>query len=156
MKNKNLMLLAAFGLFVALLPLLVLWYYDYQSDHFSCESETTFYKNGYTFSTILHFSFRNGTGTFDALGEYKAPGKPTQKVTQKLDFEYWKEGYHILLLSKENDRNQSNINSLSAIVPDFFLLRSRGLSLKFLAQNSTSYLVVEDDMPLLYCIRTDH
>lgn len=48
------------------------------------------------------------------------PGNPGKKITQKLDFEYWKEGHHLVLVSKENDRSQINLKLLSPIAPDFF------------------------------------
>lgn len=156
MKCTRLTKILIVGLFIAFSPLLVLWYNHYQNDHFACESEAVVNGKGYTFSSIVHFSFRGGTGTFDALGKYQAPGKPLQQITQKLDFEYWHEGHHLVLISKENDRDQTNIELLSPVIPDFFLLRARGISLKFLPQNSTGYLVFEDNMPVLYCIRTNH
>lgn len=71
------------GLLFALSPLLVLWFNNYQRENFSCESEDTFYKDDSSFTTISHFSFHGGKGSFDALGEYSSPGKPRQKKSHK-------------------------------------------------------------------------
>lgn len=79
MKIINRKFIVTMGLLFALSPLLVLWFNNYQRENFSCESEDTFYKDDGSFTTISHFSFHGGKGSFDALGEYSSPGKPRQK-----------------------------------------------------------------------------
>ncbi|OAT28953.1 hypothetical protein M975_3600 [Buttiauxella brennerae ATCC 51605] len=137
------------------LPLSLSWYQSYQKDHFSCDATTNIVGENISYDMITHLTFDNGSGTYSSLGILKEKGKPEINTNNNFSFKYWHEDGKIIMISGEHSELEKVFSQYFPQTPDFFIYRERGISLKMIRENVSSYLFSYDNTPLFYCILTN-
>lgn len=137
----------------AISPLLAAGYLHYQRNNFRCETHATIVEKEAVIDLIMSFSFKDGVGSYDALGEYIEGNKPPVAISNKVGFTYWRDKNEMILVSDEtNVLPKKHLNYL-AYVPDFFQHRERGIRLNIIPANTDSYYFTYSNSPVMYCTK---
>lgn len=137
----------------ALSPLLLAGYLHYQRNNFSCETHSTIIEQQAVIDVIMNFSFNDGVGSYDASGEYSEENKPPVAISNKVEFNYWREEGEVILVSNETNILPKKYLTYRAYLPDFFQHRERGIRLNILPANADSYYFSYGNSPVMYCTK---
>ncbi|TNV20482.1 hypothetical protein FH968_10795 [Buttiauxella sp. B2] len=155
MKNRKFILLGILVVVFSCLPLLWLEFQSWQNNHFSCEGDLTLITKDGVINAKLKFHFNNGDGEYYGVSKQIVANKPEQDVNRSVRFKYWLEKNEVLMVSEGTSDESELANSLTQNIPDFFRYKGRGLNLRLVTQGYAGFVIVEDDLPLFYCARTN-
>ncbi|MBK5145676.1 hypothetical protein I2494_18540 [Budviciaceae bacterium BWR-B9] len=154
MNNKKAVIRIVLIFTLAFSPLFLAGYLSWKSNHFACESEITVISNKGSYDAIMLFTFNGGEGWYSSVGDLQEAGQPTKKTSHEMRFRYVLDNKDIVMISEQTDANPGRLDKLSYLVPDFFRIQGRGISIHLLHQNVSSYIFTQDNMPLFYCAQT--
>lgn len=155
MSNKKTTALYGFIILMGVLPLLILGYSSYQSRHFSCESEITIIRDDVSYDVIMHYTFDGRAGRYHSTGLMHENGKPMIQTNRSVDFNYTYINENMILVSLGNNKDPKDLNLLLPGLPDFYRYSGRGISLRVVRENASSYLFMHNNAPLFYCTRIE-
>lgn len=151
MNNKQSLILF-FCLGVITLLSLIAWLYEkYNNNHFSCTTHLTVYKGKLTMNVDEHYTFNGGTGVVESSGTFISADGVNKVISRKSTFSYIKRGSEYTLLSDNAAEDRTELVPLRAVVPDFYMLSNRGLTMTIQKQQPNGYIFVMGDIPLYYC-----
>ncbi|MDI3361335.1 hypothetical protein QQF21_09875 [Lelliottia sp. V89_10] len=134
-------------------PLLYAWYIHYQRNHFSCESHLTIVDDNYILDVVADYSFSGGTGNYETSGDYIQLGQPPVPISNKIEFNYWREGDSVIMVSSDTNERPKRSQAFRHNIPDFFQVRDRGLKMEIIPANASSYLFIYGNAPVFYCTK---
>lgn len=140
---------------MGVVPLLILVYLSYQSRHFSCEGEITLIRDDASYDVIMHYTFDGRKGSYHSVGLLQKNGMPITQTNRSIAFNYLYVNKDMLLVSGENNDIPNDVNLLLPLIPDFYRYSGRGISLKVVRENASSYLFMHNNAPLFYCTQTE-
>lgn len=152
MNSKNRLIWSGIAIAIAA-PLIAAGYLHVQRDSFSCEVYTTIIQGDATIELIMNYDFRQGKGHYQSSGEYSSPGKPTIRLSNKVEFDYWYEDGRVIMISSETNELPRKDFPFRNVIPDFYHLRERGVSFQVVPANDSSYYFLYAGSPVFYCIR---
>ncbi|AWH89006.1 hypothetical protein [Limnobaculum parvum] len=155
MNNKKAVIKIALIFILACSPLFWAGYLSWKNNHFACESELTVVSNKGSYDTIMLFTFSGGEGWYSSVGDLQVTGQPVKKNNHEMRFRYVLDKQDIMMISEQTDTNPNRLDKLNYLIPDFFRIQGRGISIHLFHQNLSSYyMFMQDDMPLFYCAQT--
>lgn len=134
-------------------PLLYAGYIHYQRNHFSCEAHSTIVDENYLLDVIARYSFNGGHGFYETSGDYTQHGQSTISISNKIMFNYWREGGSLILFSTETSERPKTNQAYRSTLPDFYHVRDRGLRLQMVPANASSYFFLYGNAPVFYCTK---
>lgn len=151
MSNKRPLILLLFFTIITLIPLFAWLSERYDNNHFSCITHFTYHKDKIAMQVDTHYIFHGGAGVVEASGVLISADGTQTDISRKFAFNYIKQGNEYTLLSDNAMDSKSGFFSLRSIVPDFYMLSYRGVTLTIKKQAPNGYLFMSDNVPIYYC-----
>ncbi|AKJ42306.1 hypothetical protein [Pragia fontium] len=154
MKNK---IARAYLLVLTLASLALVGYYGYmlyQKDNFSCDGRFYIKNNRDVLDLNVHYRFNAGVGLVESQGEFiPYNGEPARPIKIHIKFSYHQDGDKMFLISENTNPNQQDITLLNQLLPDFFLIRNRGINMHIYPQGQEGYVFSGDKIPYFLCLK---
>lgn len=151
MNNKHYLILLCLGGMIALVPFLVWLNERYNEGYFSCTSSVTLIRDDNTLNVDLHYSFSDGSGVVETSGAISSPDGSKVEIARKFNFSYERDGHDYIFISEKGYKKPLDTPLFNPVIPDFYLLSNRGLSVKIYKQKPGGYVFVTNNIPLFYC-----
>ncbi|MGF6193336.1 hypothetical protein [Serratia sp. 2723] len=151
MKKKASFFWGVIFIMVILTPSVYLFYLNYKETHFSCWAKSHATRGGQYHFSEFQLIFNSGQGELNSIVKYSDPNNKERIINANLKFTYKKDSDRIILVSSDSINDRSLITLLGSIVPDFFLQKDRGLSMRIFRQGNDAYIFTSEDIPLFIC-----
>lgn len=151
MNNKRTYTLFSFACLIALVPFFVWLYESYSAKQFSCVTHLIIHKDNKSVSIDENYTFRGKDGVIETSGIFTDSDGTKTAISRKFDFSYTRQGNEYTLLSNESIEDRQQWMLLGSLIPDFFVLRNRGVTVTIKQQKHDGYVFLMDDVPIYYC-----
>ncbi|HEM8838447.1 TPA: hypothetical protein U2R15_004156 [Klebsiella aerogenes] len=132
-------------------PLSLIEYVRYQQTHFTCSAGIDIYSGNVIYVVNMSYEFNGYNGILRSLGDYKDGNQKDVRIARNFTFHTEQDGKDTVLFSQEGIQDEGQAKLLSTIIPDFYLYKDRGLTLRLYRQGRHGYVFTLDSLPLFYC-----
>jgi hypothetical protein len=135
------------------MPLIYTGYDYWLRNHFTCDANIIIVDENTVLEVNSTYTFKNGHGDYQSFGQYTKKGHPPLPLSNKVTFDYWREGGRIIMVSNETNELPKRDDPLLSQMPDFYHLRDRGISIELARANASSAYFLYGQAPVFYCSR---
>lgn len=151
MNNKRTYALFLLSCLIMLVPLWAWLQEEYATKQFSCVTHLVIYQKNKSISIDESYTFLGGHGMIETSRIFTADDGKKTVISRKLEFSYTRQGNEYTLLSHDAIEDRQAWKLVRSLVPDFFVLRNRGVTVTIKKQSHYGYLFLMDDVPIYYC-----
>jgi hypothetical protein len=136
---------------IAFIPLFAWIYEKHSSEQFSCVSQASVYQDKKSVIVSENYIFRGTDGVVETAGTFTDTDGSKIPISRKFEFSYTQKGDEYTLLSRGDLEKPTERLLLRSIVPDFFMLSHRGVTVTIKKQMQNGYVFLMDNIPMFYC-----
>lgn len=151
-KRKFFFIISVLGLTFS--PFLFKVYSSFKRDYFSCESHFTINKNNNTIRAIVYHRFTGNKGDLEYSFTLSHEGVKIGEIHRSITFSFQREDNTYILVSNETLKNTNIINLFNPYIPDFYLIRDRGVKVDVRRLKNGDFVFFTNNIPLGICKKT--